>query len=97
MEQVWVQAGDLPDTQHGRKIVLQPAGQRMHPGRAVWDGLGKGTQLSPTDPNPLSPALSGEKGRNASCQADSYRGSFRCSWIGSHSTVFRARLTHRWV
>ncbi|XP_046773049.1 uncharacterized protein LOC101747944 isoform X2 [Gallus gallus] len=33
---------------------------------------------------------SGEKGRNASCQADSYRGSFRCSWIGSHSTVFRA-------
>eukprot|EP00076_Gallus_gallus_P040678 XP_025006216.1 interleukin-12 subunit beta-like isoform X1 [Gallus gallus] len=94
MEQVWVQAGDLPDTQHGRKIVLQPAGQRMHPGRAVWDGLGKGTQPSPTDPNPLSPALSGEKGRNASCQADSYRGSFRCSWIGSHSTVFRARLTH---
>uniref|UniRef100_A0A803XVE2 Uncharacterized protein n=2 Tax=Meleagris gallopavo TaxID=9103 RepID=A0A803XVE2_MELGA len=40
---------------------------------------------------------SGEEGRNASCQADSYRGSFRCSWTGPRSAVFRARLTHRWV
>jgi len=32
-----------------------------------------------------------------SCQAESYRGSFRCSWTGPRSAVFRARLTRRWV
>ncbi|XP_072190359.1 interleukin-12 subunit beta-like [Excalfactoria chinensis] len=37
---------------------------------------------------------SGEEGRNASCRADSYLGSFRCSWLGPRSAVFRARLTH---
>ncbi|XP_065606333.1 interleukin-12 subunit beta-like [Cyrtonyx montezumae] len=37
---------------------------------------------------------SGEEGRNVSCQAESYRGSFHCSWLGPHSAVFRARLTH---
>lgn len=32
-----------------------------------------------------------------SCQAESYRGSFHCSWMGPHSAIFRARLTRRWV
>ncbi|XP_015705656.1 interleukin-12 subunit beta-like [Coturnix japonica] len=40
---------------------------------------------------------SGEGGRAASCRADSYLGSFRCSWKGPRSAVFRARLTRRWV
>ncbi|XP_051474283.1 interleukin-12 subunit beta-like [Apus apus] len=35
-----------------------------------------------------------EGGINVSCQAESYRGSFRCSWTGPRSSVFRARLTH---
>ncbi|XP_030331386.1 interleukin-12 subunit beta-like [Strigops habroptila] len=35
-----------------------------------------------------------EEGVNVSCQAESYRGSFRCSWAGPRSAVFRARLTH---
>ncbi|XP_054059375.1 interleukin-12 subunit beta-like [Rissa tridactyla] len=34
-----------------------------------------------------------EKRMNVSCQAESYRGSFHCSWTGPHSAVFRARLT----
>ncbi|KAM9027544.1 interleukin-12 subunit beta-like isoform 2-T2 [Ara ararauna] len=34
-----------------------------------------------------------EEGMNVSCQAESYRGSFRCSWAGPRSAVFRARLT----
>ncbi|XP_068535407.1 interleukin-12 subunit beta-like [Anas acuta] len=33
-----------------------------------------------------------EEAKNVSCQADSYRGSFRCSWTGPRSAVFRARL-----
>ncbi|XP_040411486.1 interleukin-12 subunit beta-like [Cygnus olor] len=38
-----------------------------------------------------------EEGKDVSCQADSYRGSFRCSWTGPRSAIFRARLTRRWV
>ncbi|KAM6132364.1 interleukin-12 subunit beta-like [Pterocles gutturalis] len=34
-----------------------------------------------------------EEGMNVSCQAESYRGSFHCSWTGPPSAVFRARLT----
>lgn len=34
---------------------------------------------------------------NVSCQAESYRGSFHCSWMGPRSAVFRARLRRRWV
>ncbi|XP_075004337.1 interleukin-12 subunit beta-like [Calonectris borealis] len=34
-----------------------------------------------------------EEGMNVSCQAESYRGSFRCSWTGPRSAVFHARLT----
>ncbi|XP_042664162.1 interleukin-12 subunit beta-like [Tyto alba] len=34
-----------------------------------------------------------EEGMNVSCQAESYRGSFHCSWTGPYSAVFRARLT----
>lgn len=32
-----------------------------------------------------------------SCQAESYNGSFHCSWPGPPSAVFHARLTRRWV
>ncbi|KAM9294971.1 interleukin-12 subunit beta-like [Morus bassanus] len=35
-----------------------------------------------------------EEWRNASCEAESYHGSFRCSWTGPKSSIFRARLTH---
>ncbi|XP_068005432.1 interleukin-12 subunit beta-like [Melanerpes formicivorus] len=35
-----------------------------------------------------------EERMNISCQTESYHGSFRCSWTGPHSAVFRARLTH---
>lgn len=98
----WNECGGRQGTRltHGTgmgKTVLLPAGQRTHAGRAVRDGLGKGHAAQPPDPNPLSPVLSGEEGRDASCQADSYRGSFCCSWTGPRSAVFRARLTHRWV
>lgn len=61
--------------------------------------LGKGHHSSaPADPNhcPLAPPGE-EEAKNVSCQADSYRGSFRCSWTGPRSAVFRARLMHRWV
>ncbi|XP_074948586.1 interleukin-12 subunit beta-like [Phalacrocorax aristotelis] len=34
-----------------------------------------------------------EEQMNISCQAESYQGSFHCSWISDHSAVFRARLT----
>uniref|UniRef100_A0A8B9PM42 Interleukin-12 subunit beta n=1 Tax=Apteryx owenii TaxID=8824 RepID=A0A8B9PM42_APTOW len=34
-----------------------------------------------------------EEGMNVSCQAESYRGSFRCSWRAPSFAVFRARLT----
>ncbi|XP_062430638.1 interleukin-12 subunit beta-like [Rhea pennata] len=34
----------------------------------------------------------GKEGMNISCQADSYRGSLRCSWRAPSFTVFRARL-----
>ncbi|CAN0023984.1 unnamed protein product, partial [Bubo scandiacus] len=34
-----------------------------------------------------------EERLNVSCQAESYRGSFHCSWAGPSSAVFRARLT----
>lgn len=61
--------------------------------------LGKGHHSSaPADPNhcPLAPPGE-EEAKNVSCQADSYRGSFRCSWTGPRSAVFRARLMRRWV
>ncbi|XP_053922255.1 interleukin-12 subunit beta-like isoform X2 [Cuculus canorus] len=35
----------------------------------------------------------GEERVNVSCQAESYRGSFHCSWSWPHSAVFRAHLT----
>ncbi|OPJ81201.1 interleukin-12 subunit beta-like [Patagioenas fasciata monilis] len=35
----------------------------------------------------------GKEGMNVSCQAESYRGSFHCTWTGPRSAVFRARLT----
>ncbi|XP_064306860.1 interleukin-12 subunit beta-like [Phalacrocorax carbo] len=35
-----------------------------------------------------------EEQMNISCQAESYQGSFHCSWISDHSAIFRARLTH---
>ncbi|XP_064919014.1 interleukin-12 subunit beta-like [Columba livia] len=35
----------------------------------------------------------GKERMNVSCQAESYRGSFHCSWMGPHSAIFRARLT----
>ncbi|XP_075606894.1 interleukin-12 subunit beta-like [Balearica regulorum gibbericeps] len=34
-----------------------------------------------------------KEGMNVSCQAESYHGSFHCSWSGPRSAVFRARLT----
>uniref|UniRef100_A0A8C5ILS6 Ig-like domain-containing protein n=1 Tax=Junco hyemalis TaxID=40217 RepID=A0A8C5ILS6_JUNHY len=34
---------------------------------------------------------------NVSCQAESYNGSFHCSWPGPASAIFRARLIRRWV
>ncbi|XP_025902958.1 interleukin-12 subunit beta-like [Nothoprocta perdicaria] len=36
----------------------------------------------------------GQPSINVSCQAESYRGSFRCSWMAPPFTVFCARLTH---
>uniref|UniRef100_A0A8C3U6H4 IL-12B n=1 Tax=Catharus ustulatus TaxID=91951 RepID=A0A8C3U6H4_CATUS len=42
-------------------------------------------------------APSGEEEINVSCQAESYNGSFHCSWPGPSSAIFRARLTRRWV
>lgn len=62
---------------------------------AVW---GRGTGPSPVQPPSChASAPPGEEGTNVSCQAESYRGSFHCSWTGPRSAVFRARLTRRWV
>lgn len=40
-------------------------------------------------------APSGEEEINVSCQAESYNGSFHCSWPGPPSAVFHARLIRR--
>ncbi|XP_068797146.1 interleukin-12 subunit beta-like [Struthio camelus] len=40
-----------------------------------------------------TPPAGKEEGMNISCQAESYSGSFRCSWRVPRFSVFRARLT----
>lgn len=51
--------------------------------------------IQPLTSHPL--AASGEEEINVSCQAESYNGSFHCSWPGPPSAIFHARLTRRWV
>lgn len=51
--------------------------------------------MQPLTSHPLT--ASGEEEINVSCQAESYNGSFHCSWPGPPSAIFHARLTRRWV
>uniref|UniRef100_A0A8B9PK72 Interleukin-12 subunit beta n=1 Tax=Apteryx owenii TaxID=8824 RepID=A0A8B9PK72_APTOW len=62
-------------------------GQTLSPGCATLPGLGALIFY----PLPAPPGQ--EEGMNVSCQAESYRGSFRCSWRAPSFAVFRARLT----
>lgn len=67
-------------------------------GQPCLGHMGKGHHCRPCAAPELSPlGPPGEEGMNVSCQAESYHGSFHCSWNGPRSAVFRARLTRRWV
>lgn len=64
-------------------------------GAALGRAVGLGGAMQALTRHLLAP--SDEEEINVSCQAESYNGSFHCSWLEPSFDVFRAHLTHRWV
>lgn len=63
------------------------------PWGSTGQGCGVGGAMQALTRHPSAP--SDEEEINVSCQAESYNGSFHCSWPEPSFDVFRARLTHR--